>query len=262
MRPDEHASFLRALVDRVARDPRVVGVVALGSSSDPVAVDAWSDHDLFLVVEPGAQEAFRSDLTWLAPPGRVLHAFHETAHGVTAILEGGHLVELAVFDPEELAVARVSRYRVLLDRGGIAGRMEAVASASGSAGARGEGGADGPWLVGMFLSGLLVGGGRARRGERLAGRAALAGAARRLMVLIARHVTAAEPAAQAALDPFDPHRRFERAYPAIAAEIDRALGFGGAEGALALLDVALRELPSMPATAAAAIRARLVGPTA
>ncbi|HYV44889.1 MAG TPA: hypothetical protein VFA20_08510 [Myxococcaceae bacterium] len=249
MSPDDHQAFLRALVERVAGDPRVVGVVALGSSSDPAAVDAWSDHDLFLVVAPGAQEAFRNDLSWLAP-GKVLHAFRETAHGVTAILEGGHLVELAVFDPEELAVARVSRYRVLFDRGGIAGRMEAVARAS--EGARGESGADDAWLTGMFLSGVLVGGGRARRGERLAGRAALAGAARRLMVLIARHVPGA-----GGLDPFDPHRRFERAYPSIGAEIDQALSRGGPEGALLLLAIAERATSLIPRDAAAAIRARL-----
>lgn len=249
MSPDEHQAFLRALVERVAQDSRVVGVVALGSSSDPAAVDEWSDHDLFLVVVPGAQEAFRGDLGWLAP-GKVLHAFRETAHGVTAFLEGGHLVELAVFDPDELAVARVSRYRVLFDRGGIAGRMEAVARAS--EGARGESGADDAWLVGMFLSGVLIGGGRARRGERLAGRAALAGAARRLMVLIARHAPGA-----VGLDPFDPHRRFERAYPEIGAEIDQALGRGGPEGALQLLAIAERATSSIPPEVAATIRARL-----
>ncbi|HVE82077.1 MAG TPA: hypothetical protein VND93_04495 [Myxococcales bacterium] len=233
-----------------------MGVVALGSSSDPAAVDEWSDHDLFLVVEPGAQEAFRTDLGWLVPPpGRVLHAFRETAHGVTAILDGGHLVELAVFDLAELAVARVSRYRVLLDRGGVGERMEAVARASAAPGARGEGGADEAWLAGMFLSGILVGGGRARRGELLAGRAALANAARRLLVLIAREV----PADRSALDPFDPHRRFERAYPAVAAEIDQALGRGGAEGARMLLEIAARELRSIPPAVAAAIRARLSG---
>jgi len=247
--PDEHQAFLRALVERMTGDPRVMGVVALGSSSDPAAVDEWSDHDLFLVVVPGAQEGFRSDLAWLAP-GKVLHAFRETAHGVTAILEGGHLVELAVFDPDELAMARVSRYRVLFDRRGIAGRMEAVARAS--EGARGEGGADDAWLVGMFLSGVLVGGGRARRGERLAGRAALAGAARRLMALIARHV-----AGPGGLDPFDPHRRFERAYPSIGAEIDQALSRGGPEGALELLAIAERATTLIPPRAAAAIRARL-----
>jgi len=253
MNPDEHEAFLRALVDRLARDPRVVGVVALGSSSDPATTDEWSDHDLFLVVEPGAQEAFRADLGWLAPPGRVLHAFRETAHGVTAILAGGHLVELAVFDLSELAVARVSRYRMLFDRGGVAGRMEEVARAS--AGARGESAADDAWLLGMFLSGVLVGGGRAKRGERLAGRAALLGASRRLLVLLARHARVD----RSTLDAFDPHRRFERAHPALAAELDRALEKSGPDGALMLLEIAARELRMIPPEVAAAIRAKLSG---
>jgi hypothetical protein len=252
MNPHEHDAFLRALADRMAGDRRVVGVVALGSSSDPTAIDEWSDHDLFLVVQPGAQEEFRTDLRWLAPPEDVVHAFRETAHGVTAILAGGHVVELAVFDLAELGVARVSRYRVLFDRGGVTGRMEAVARA-GAAGSRGEGDADDPWLVGMFLTGLLVGGGRARRGERLAGRAALATAAKRLLVLLSRHVPARYPA----LDPFDPHRRFELAYPELAAEIDRALGQGGPEGALLLLDVSTRALELIPERAAAELRRRL-----
>src|SRR5262249_41721446 len=128
--PEAHAAFTAALLDRLSADADVVGVVLLGSSSGiPPGPDEFSDHDLFVVTRPGAQERFRTDLGWLPDAAEVVLAFRETPHGVKALCATGHLVELAAFDVDELALARVNRYRVALDRADVVTRMERVRAA-------------------------------------------------------------------------------------------------------------------------------------
>jgi hypothetical protein len=218
--------------------PEVVGLVALGSmSGEGAPADAWSDHDFFLVVAPGAQERFRSDLSWLPDAGAIALAFRETAHGLKVVYEGGHLLEFAVFDPEELFLARVNRYRVLLDRADVEARMRRLRERTAAETARRD---DDAWHAGQLLTTLLVGAGRWRRGERASGhRLVWCAALEHLLALLGRHV----PAARAdALDDLDPFRRFEAAQPGLGAEIDALRAAPLPDAALALLRIAAREL--------------------
>ncbi|MHB8798350.1 MAG: hypothetical protein ACYDBY_07800 [Thermoanaerobaculia bacterium] len=248
-----YPAFTDALSRRLDDDPRVVGLVALGSmSGDGPAPDAFSDHDFFVVTSSGCQETFRTDLGWLPGAERTVLVHRETEHGLKVILDDGHLLELAVFDLEELLVARANRYRVLLDRGGVAERMAAVA-------AKPAGAPTDRWLCGQLLGNLLVGGGRAARGELLSARLFVAGhATGHLLRLLSRHV---DPEASVPLDDLDPFRRFERACPRLGAELNAALSLPPLPGALSLLSLAGRELGSRvaewPATAAEAVRRRL-----
>ena len=248
-----YSAFTHALSRRLDGDPRVVGLVALGSmSGDGPAPDDFSDHDFFVVTRSGAQEAFRTELGWLPGAERAALVHRETEHGLKVVLDDGHLLELAVFDLDELLVARANRYRVLLDRGGVAPRMATVAAKP----------VETPtdrWLCGQLLGNLLVGGGRAARGELLSARLFVAGhATGHLLRLLSRHVA---PEAPVPLDDLDPFRRFERASPRLGAELNAALSLPPLAGALALLDLAERELgsrvPEWPAAAAAAVRRRL-----
>lgn len=58
----------------------------------------------------------RSTSSWLPHAERIALWFPETPHRCKAVYDDGHLVEYAVFTPDELQVARVNDYRVLLDR--------------------------------------------------------------------------------------------------------------------------------------------------
>jgi hypothetical protein len=237
-----HAQFTVRLRSALEADPRVLGLVVLGSASgEPPLPDAFSDHDFFVVVPPGEQERLRTDLGWLPDAGELVFSYRETAHGVKAIYRSGHLLEFAVFDPGELGLARVNRYRTLLDRGGIEERMREVRERTASE--RRE--PDRGWLWGQFLSELLVGAGRYRRGERLSGRALLASAAARLASL-----------AGAPQDRLDPLRRFERSHPELGFEVDTALSCPPPEAASMLLRIALA-LPGCPSAAAEAIAPHL-----
>ncbi|HET9554049.1 MAG TPA: hypothetical protein VFP50_13855 [Anaeromyxobacteraceae bacterium] len=250
-------AFTDRLLARLEREEDVLGLVGLGSTSGlPPAPDAFSDHDLFLVVRPGAQERYRAGLDWLPDAEALALTFRETAHGVKALYASGHLVELAVFDPDELGLARVNRYRVLLDRADVAARLErvrlaTVAELSGRT-PPGEG-----WRAGMLLTALVVAGGRAARGEALSGHALLRSALEHLVALLASRLG---PPERAQLDPLDPMRRVERALPEAGRALDAALRLPVPAAARALLEVLLRERPELVgAPARAAVERALAG---
>jgi hypothetical protein len=257
MDPAAYARFTAALTDRLARDPAVLGLVALGSmSGEPPGPDAWSDHDFFVVTRPGAQERFRTDPGFLPDAARIVLWHRETAHGVKAIWDDGHLAEFAVFDPDELAVARVNRHRVLLDRADVAARIAVVRAATDAR--RTADAPDPRWLGGQFLGELLVGAGRAARGERTSGHFRVrAQAVLHLLDLVHRLVPPAEGALP---DGLDVSRRVERAWPALARDLDAALARPVPDAAAALLDAAERALGDRapwPAGAAGAVRRKI-----
>jgi len=171
--------------------------------------DDWSDHDFFLISQPGRQERLRDDLTWLPAHERITFSFRETEHGLKVFYDDGHMLEFAVFDLDEIGLAGVNRYRVLLDRGGV---EEACARRRDAR--RPQHGDD--HLFGMIVSAALVAVGRARRGEVLSAAFLVTWGLTYLTRLLAR-VLPAENAS--ILDDLDSLRRFERAYPALGEEL-------------------------------------------
>lgn len=236
----------------VAERPDVQGLVLLGSSADLDRVDEWSDCDLFLITREGAQESYRTRLDWLPGASAVALVVRETAHGLKVVYDDGRVVELAVFSLEELAVARVNAYRVAYDTGGVAQAVAAVA------GRGGETAVDPGREARMFVSLLLIGVGRARRGEVIAaGQHIRSHALGHLLRLW--HVRA-EPD-PALLDDLDPFRRVERADPELGRRVGRALAAEPEVCARRLLDLA-EELfapgwDGWPAEGVAAVRRRL-----
>lgn len=217
MTPDEYQEFTQRLMGNLAQRDNVLGFVALGSmAARDYQPDRWSDHDFFVVTPPGAQEVFRADLGWLPDADDIALAFRETAHGLKVLYRSGHLLEFAVFDPDELRLAGVNRYRTLLDRADIEDRLRATASRTTEVSQP-----DDLALFGQFLTNLLVGVGRFCRGEHLSAAEYIKSyALGHLLRLIHRHVSAER---HALLDNLNPTRRFERVYPALGAEINAIL---------------------------------------
>ena len=236
----DYRRFTDELRLRLEADPRVLSLVVLGSTADlGRAPDRWSDHDFFVVTIPGQQEAFRTSLHWLPRSGEIAFSYRETAHGVKALLRDGHLLEFAVFDPDELNLARVSNYRVLFDRERVVERMARVAEATPGSPEASIPSDD--WLAGQFLTSLLVGVGRHERGERISGRQLVKGGAlRHLLVLCEK--SAGAPGREA-VDPLDPLRRFEQAFPSLGEKVNGILERDTPEAARALLDLAVERLP-------------------
>ncbi|NBD10774.1 hypothetical protein [Corallococcus silvisoli] len=259
MDADAYQAFTTELTRRADADGRFRGLVALGSmAARDYLPDAFSDHDFFAIAWPGHAETLRQERAWLPRAEDIALAFRETAHGLKVVYRDGHLLEFAVFDLEELAYARVNRYRVLLDRGGVADRMDERARDTAAELQRTA--PDDASLFGQWLTQVLVGLGRHTRGEVLSGRARLEEAVRLFRVLLARHVPAAEASL---LDGLDAPRRVERVYPGTGGELARALEGDSPGLARTLLRLAERELShvaAFPRDGVAAVSARLAPP--
>ncbi len=259
MTPEAFAAFTRELHDRLEADARALGLVALGSmAARDYQPDAWSDHDFFVITKPGDQESFRVDRSWLPSAGKIVFSYRETPHGVKALYSDGHIVEFAVFEPQEIPLARVNRYRVLLDRVDIERRLADVAAAT-AAGTDAR--SDDAWLLGQFLTALLAGAARSARGERLSGQLLVQShAVRPLLILLARYIPSDR---RSLLDNLDPFRRFEIAYPDLARELEMHLRREVPDSARGLLDLASRELaarlPNFPSRAADVVARRISG---
>jgi hypothetical protein len=258
MNSQEYQAFTDQLVERLAADARVLGLVAAGSmAAVDYMPDRWSDHDFWVITEGGAQAHFRSDFSWLPQSDQIVLAFQETAHGMKVVYASGHLLEYAVFEPDELVVARINSYRLLLDRADLAARLAAIQQQT-----RAEAQAntsDPGFHLHQLLTNLLVGAGRYARGERLSGhRFVKEHAVHHLLWLLSAQIP---PAVPAALDNIDPFRRFEQAFPALGAEINACLLLPVPQAALELLDLVEQSvqytLPDYPETAAQAVRRAL-----
>jgi hypothetical protein len=252
MKTDEYRAFTDELTERLRGDERAIGLVAVGSMADrDYPPDEWSDHDFFVITPPAGQEELRNDLSWLPYADRIALSFRETEHGLNVLYDDGHMLEFAVFDLDEIALAGVNRYRMLLDRGGVEERVEHVAASPRPP-------RDDLFLFGKAVAAALVAGGRGRRGETLSAAFMLTWATTFLNRLLIRTL----PAANASiLDGFDSLRRFERAYPELGAELAAIVRLDPVDGGPALLDVLERELrslrPDLPWPALDAVRARL-----
>jgi predicted nucleotidyltransferase len=244
---EDYRSFEQALRRKLEADPRVLGLIAVGSMARrETQPDDWSDHDFLVVVGHGTQEEFRNRVDWLPDPERLVYRFRETAHGVKALYDHGHLIEFAVFDPDELYVARIDQYRVVFDRADVTRRMAEVGRATADW-MRSEAPGD-EYLAGQLVTAILVAYGRWARGERLSARAFLGQAVGHFV----------RPGVAASIDP---QRRFERGYPALGAALDEVLVRPVPAAAAGLLELARRELaarmPSFPAAAADVVRRRM-----
>ena len=231
--------------------PDVIGLIALGSMADVAhAPDQWSDHDFWVVAVPEATERIRNDRSWLPDSQRVVLFFAESAHGRSVIYDDGHLIEHAVFAPDELEVAKANAYRVLVDKADVAARMERVATATKAA----EGAVEPDVAFGRFVTQLVIGLSRYGRGEDLSARSLVCEWAANSLIRILRGFMAPAPGAQ--LDNIDPYRRLEIGYPSIADRVLDATQRPVPAAATRLLDIADDVLPTtFPAYDARAVQA-------
>ena len=242
------------LVRSVAADPEVLGLVLVGSTADVSRVDEWSDHDFFLVTVDGAQERFRSDLRWLPGADRLALRVRETAHGLKALYDDGRVVEFAVFSVAELSLAEANSYRVALDRAALTEAMAAI-----SARPKPLQVVDPDREAALFLSLLLVGVGRARRGEVLAAGQHIRSFAVAHLLTLWRAVLPGPGLGR--LDDLDVFRRFELVYPQLGARLAEILAADPETCARGLLDLAEegpgQEWSRWPGAAAGVLRRRL-----
>jgi hypothetical protein len=201
--------------------PDVIGLVFVGSAADHSRFDEWSDHDFFVVTKSGAGEGLRQDLSWLPNADEIAIRPRETAHGLKVVYRDGHVLEFAVFNDEELELAGANAYLVTVDKTGeIAGRMAAIAAKSAEAAAKAIGENYKPDAeFELFLCQLLIGVGRARRGEALIASEHVRSWAVGNLLGLVRHWQHPVRGTEGKTDNLNRHRRFELQYPTIGARI-------------------------------------------
>ncbi len=221
-------AFITALLARAQSDPQVIGLVLAGSSAHTERRDQWSDHDFLMITVDGTPEHYRTDLSWLPDHEDIGFWFRETAHGLKVLYRSGLILEFAVFDRAEFAACALNHYRVVLDRGGISDLAATIHGRSVEPRP-----ADRVTSLRLFLSLVLIGTGRARRGERLSANVMIRDYATAHLLRLLADLLPAEDTG--VLDVLDPWRRFERAAPDLAAGLDLALSLPIDEVGLALI---------------------------
>ena len=246
------------LAQGVRQREGLFGLVLLGSASDEGSErrDEWSDHDFFALAEPGRGAEVRPDLSWLPDQDRLVLTAREGEIGFVAVYDDGHVFEFAFSEVEELAGAVAGDATVVLDDGDasvahLIERARAKAAASDSFDPSND--------ARLLLVKLLIGVGRARRGEVLNGGQFVRGWAVQQFVRAIRGRFAAS--STTLRDTIDPMRRFERDFPQWAARIAALLEAPVEEAARGLFDLAREILepdwPAFPSRAADAVAARL-----
>jgi hypothetical protein len=219
MNRSAYRQFSEELQHRLEADNRVLALVAVGSmAAQDYFPDEWSDHDFFVIVQNGCQESFRSHLEWLPANDQIVFMFRETEHGIKVLYSNAHLLEFAIFNLEELHLARINRYRLLIDRANLQPHLDQIVEQTKkTTGMQ----ADDLWSFGQFLTSILVGVGRHRRGEQMSGRAFVkTNAVHHLIALLRKHISSPR---KEILDDLDGLRRFEFAYPDLARDLNSAL---------------------------------------
>lgn len=244
--------FIETLRRTAEATPEIVGFVGLGSTAARHRADEWSDHDFALVTLDGTEDSFRQDLGWLPWAHSVALSVIEDHGGMKVIYDDGHVLEYGITSLAHLAQWKANSWEVFYDGGGVTATMQAIDAETREIDA--NDGRD----IRLVLTQLLIGVGRARRGETLsAGQSIRAEATSYLLAVLGRRL----PGAYLTLDSLDPRRRFDTVHPALAAEIASALRLAPEPAARALLDIAERELApgwhEFPMAGADAVRRRL-----
>lgn len=246
------------LAEGVRQRDGLIGLVLLGSASDDGAArrDEWSDHDFFALVEDGRGPELRPDLAWLPDADHIVLTAREGDIGFVAVYDDAHVFEFAFSEAGELAGAVAGDGTVVVDdEVGTTASLIARARERAAAADRFDPAND----TRLVLVKLLIGVGRARRGEVLNGGQFVRSWAVQCLVRAIRGRYSER--SSTLRDTIDPMRRFEHDFPEWAARIAGALQGSVEEGARALFDLTRQILEpgwnAFPSAAADAVAARL-----
>jgi hypothetical protein len=255
---DRFAALSSGLADGVRARDGLIGLVLLGSASDEAAHrrDEWSDHDFFAIIEAGRGRDIRPDLSWLPDSDRLVLTAREGEIGFVAVYDDGHVFEFALSEAEELAESVAGDATVVVDdERGTTATLVRRARKRAAAADRFDPVND----ARLVLVKLLLGVGRARRGETLnAGQFVRSAAVQHLVRAIRGRFGDRSTNRR---DTIDPLRRFELDFPEWGAAIAQALE-GPVEPAAQALFALTRDVlepgwDDFPSRAADAVAGRL-----
>ena len=214
--PEALLHRLDAIGRSLAQFPGALALIGLGSVGRELErLDAYSDLDFFVVVEPGHKQAFLADLAWLAAAHPLAYRFRNSEDGHKFLFADGIYGEMAVFTPDELSAAVYAPGRLVWRRAGV---PDGWAAPRDWPPRRAVPPVD--HLLGEALTNLYVGLCRFYRGEKLSALRFIQGYAVDRVIELAGLMA---DGTVAMADPFDGPRRFEQNFPALAAGLPALL---------------------------------------
>ncbi|MEM9953502.1 MAG: hypothetical protein AAF846_17980 [Chloroflexota bacterium] len=225
-----NVTHYHALTERLkealyARDD-VIALMALGSMAGiDRQPDEYSDHDFFVITQANRQQHYRDTTDWLPYPEQIILHFQETAHGCKAIYNDAHLLEYAIFDREELKVARINSYAVLFSKVDLSDDLKPIRHTELPT-------IDVQRTYDAMLSNILVGSMRAKRGEKLSATTFIKQYALTSFITLCWQQLAPDSPHR---DTLDPMRRFEQQFPQLATDIEKTAQLPVLESAKSLL---------------------------
>jgi len=242
--------YLEELVAGCRETEGVTTLAVFGSTGSAQATrrDEWSDLDFAVFVGPERADAVAADWPFLPRPDDLVLTAREYDSGGVALYGDGTVLEFGAGRPWDISDPSCE---VLL--GGDDLRRVAAPSARPPENA-----------VRLFLVKLLIGVGRVRRGEVLAGGVHIRCHALAALADAVRGRISPNQAEDANV--FDPLRRLEVSYPRLGARLASAVELPAEPAALALFRFARAELEpgwaGFPSLAAEVVARRLAWPSA
>lgn len=223
----EHYQALTSQLEKILNSRAdVLGLIALGSMAGTERQpDEQSDHDFFVITESDKQQHYRDTIDWLPYSERVVLHFQETDHGCKAIYDDGHILEYAIFDLDELQVARINSYRIIFDKATLIDIMPSIQVTISST-------FDAQRTFDAMISNILVGAMRAKRGESMSAHAFIKHHALYSFMTLCWHQLSDNSRHQDSLDSF---RRFEQQFSEIGAQLQAIMKQSLLESAINLL---------------------------
>jgi len=205
---------LEAIGRSLAGTDHALALLALGSVGTELdRIDAYSDLDMFVIVEDGYPPAYLADLGWLSAVCPIAYCFLNSPHGYKLLFEDGIYAEFAVFTMAELAQIEFPSGRIVWKGAGVDDVIRFPSRIPEPRSVRPP-----EALIGEALTNLYVGLGRDQRGERVSALRFIQGYAVDRILELAPRVEAEQAAHP---DAFAAERRFEQRFPTVARELPR-----------------------------------------
>ena len=226
--------YLLKRLDEIGRSleqsKHALALIGLGSVGEELhRLDAYSDLDFFVIVEPGHKREYIENLEWLSKLGPVAYSFPNTDDGHKLLFADGIFCEFGVFEPHELDDLPYSPGRMIWKRPDAPETWSMPKKSLPQPMRRSS-----EYLLGEALTNLYVGMGRDKRGEKLSAMRFIQGYAVDRLLELAENMEMSQPATR---DAFANERRFEKRFPAVAGQMSSWLqGYDrNRESALAIL---------------------------
>lgn len=208
--------FLLKRLDEIGRSlersGHALALIGLGSVGVELErLDAYSDLDFFVIVEPGYKPSYLNDLAWLSAIQRIAYHFPNTKDGYKLLFADGIFCEFAVFEPDELQTIPFAGPRIVWKQAQVPETLFQPTKATVHVQKPGQ-----EWLVGEALTNLYIGMGREKRGEHLSAMRFIQGYAVDRVLELAEYIENPQPGA---VDEFAYERRFEQRFPGLTSRV-------------------------------------------